>query len=91
MPSRYCNHCKASRNMNIDVYRRQKNTPDGIAILLETKSLHCEICDKFIDSIDTVLSDVRHSKTDRRSKPVSSDDEHPYKGPERRSGKDRRI
>ena len=77
--------------MNVDVYRRQKTAPDGIVILLETKSLHCEICDNFIASKDTVLSDARHSKTDRRSEPGSSDGEHLYKGPERRSGKDRRI
>ena len=91
MPSEYCPHCKVNRNVRVDVYRRQKTEPDGDAIKIETKTLYCEICDLFVNSEDTIVSGVRHSKINRRSEPISADGEHAYKGPDRRSGNERRI
>lgn len=77
--------------MRVDEYRREEINQDGDAIQIETKTLHCEICNLFVNSEDTIVNGARRSKIDRRSEPGSADGEHSYSGPERRSGNERRI
>ena len=45
----------------------------------------------FIDSEDVIADGVRGAKADRRKKPSSINENPNYKGPERRSGTERRI
>ena len=91
MPTKYCPHCQASEKMRVGMHRREKTAADNDTIMTETKSLHCEVCNLFVDSKDTIVNGVRHSKIDRRSKPGSANGDHAYKGRERRSGIERRI
>ena len=91
MPSAYCHYCQENRNMSVNVYRTEEINQDGDKTLTETKSFLCETCNIFINSEDTIANELRHSKIDRRSKHASVDRKHEYKGPERRSGSERRI
>ncbi len=91
MPSEYCPQCQKNRNMRVDEYQRETINQDGTTMQIETKSFHCETCNIFINSEDTIANQLRHSKIDRRSKHASADRKYEYKGPERRSGNERRI
>lgn len=87
----YCPNCQAERNIRVSGYKREKTTPDGDKIQIETTSFHCEICNAVIDSEDVIFDGVRKAKVDRRKKSDTDDEKSIYKGPERRSGKERRI
>jgi hypothetical protein len=91
MPSKYCSNCQAIRSMRVSVYKREKINPDGDKIQIETTSFHCEDCNSFIDSEDVIVNAFRNAKVDRRKKDDSTTEKRDYNGPERRSGKERRI
>jgi hypothetical protein len=72
-------------------FNKEKITQDGDVIIIKTISFHCETCNVFIDSKDDIVEGVRRAKADRRKKPASDGENSNYKGPERRSGTERRI
>ena len=59
MPTRYCQHCRAVRNMRVTVSRREERTPEGEKKVIETRSLHCETCTTFVSSEDTEVSSCK--------------------------------
>ena len=53
MPTKYCPHCRAVRNMSVTASRREERTSGGEKKVIETRSLHCETCSTFVSSEDT--------------------------------------
>jgi len=77
--------------MRVSVYKSEKLTPGCDKIQIETTSFHCEDCNIFIDSEDVIVDAFRKATVDRRKKDDSTSEKCDYNGPERRSGKERRI
>lgn len=91
MTSKYCTNCQATRAMRVSVYKSEKTTPNGDKLQILTTSFHCDTCNVFINSEDVILDGVRRTKMDRRETCELADEKCTYKGPERRSGTERRI
>ncbi len=48
--SEYCPHCRAVRNVTVEVARRRVTLPDGSVRPVQIRSSHCGSCRQFIRS-----------------------------------------
>jgi C4-type Zn-finger protein len=91
MTSKFCPNCQAIRTARVSVHKRETVTPNDDKVQILTTSFHCDTCNLFINSEDVILDGVRGTKRDRRKTGELADEKSTYNGPERRSGRERRI